>query len=125
MFIAHITDKRNHYPTWVQPLTIGTVFVMIGTAFAYNAGYPCNPARDLGPRLFAFIWGYGSEVFSYKDYGWFWIPIVGPFIGALIGAWIYQLAIGIHVPVDDEYEIVAQTTTTQVHRELQPLARGL
>lgn len=88
---------------------------MIGTAFAYNAGYPCNPARDLGPRLFTLVIGYGVEVFSYKDYCWFWIPIVGPFIGAVLGAWIYELTIGIHVPADDEYESVP-------NRELQPLA---
>jgi aquaglyceroporin related protein len=118
LFIAHVTDKRNRYPAWVQPLVIGTVFVMIGTCFAYNAGYPCNPARDFGPRVFTWIVGYGFGVFSYKDYGWFWIPIVGPFIGAVIGAWIYQLAIGIHVPADEEYETVS---TTVVHRELQPL----
>lgn len=116
LFIAHVTDKRNRYPTWVQPLVIGTVFVMIGTCFAYNAGYPCNPARDFGPRLFTLIIGYGFEVFSYKDYGWFWVPIIGPFIGAVVGAWIYKLAIGIHVPPDDEYDAVPTA-----HRELQPL----
>ncbi|KAI1712531.1 major intrinsic protein domain-containing protein [Ditylenchus destructor] len=115
MFIAHITDKRNHYPAWTQPLVIGTVFVMIGTCFAYNAGYPCNPARDFGPRLFTLIAGYGFEVFSYRNYGWFWIPIVGPLIGGVLGGWIYRLAIGIHIP-QDEYEAVATTT-----RELQVL----
>jgi len=116
LLIAHVTDKRNKYPSWSQPLVIGSAFVMIGTAFAYNAGYPCNPARDFGPRLFSFVIGYGIEVFSFKSYNWFWIPIVGPFIGAVLGAWIYQLAIGIHQPADDEYEVVAV-------RELQPLAK--
>jgi len=103
LIIAHVTDKRNKYPSWPQPYIIGTSFIMIGTAFAYNAGCPLNPARDLGPRLFTFIIGYGWEVFSFKSYGWFWIPIVGPLIGAVVGAWIYQLAIGIHQPADDEY----------------------
>lgn len=116
MFIAHITDKRNHYPSWTQPLVIGTVFVMIGTCFAYNAGYPCNPARDFGPRLFTLFAGYGFEVFSYRNYCWFWIPIIGPLIGGVLGGWIYRLAIGIHIPLD-EYDAVPTTT-----RELQPLA---
>lgn len=115
MLIAHVIDKRNRYPSWAQPLIIGTVFVMIGTAFVYNAGYPCNPARDFGPRLFTFIIGYGSEVFSYKNYCWFWIPIVGPFIGAILGGWIYKLAIGIHVSCDEEYKSVP-------NRELQSIA---
>ena len=38
LLIAHITDKRNHYPTWVQPFLVGTSFVLVGTSFAYNAG---------------------------------------------------------------------------------------
>ncbi|TKR57440.1 hypothetical protein L596_030707 [Steinernema carpocapsae] len=61
-----------------------------------------NPARDFAPRLFTYFAGYGVEVFSYKNYTWFWIPIVAPMIGSLIGGWGYQLAIGIHL--DDEEE---------------------
>ncbi|TKR80155.1 hypothetical protein L596_014275 [Steinernema carpocapsae] len=109
IFICHITDKRNSYPAWTQPLIIGLNFVMIGTAFGYNAGYPYNPARDLGPRIFAILVGYGGEVFSFRNYSWFWVPLVGPMIGGVLGGWIYQLAVGFHVPDDREhkYELVA------------------
>jgi aquaglyceroporin related protein len=115
MFIAHVTDPRNRYPSWVQPYIIGTVFIMVGTAFALNAGYPCNPARDFGPRLFSLIIGYGSDVFGAGDY-WFWVPIVGPMIGALIGGWLYQIAVGFQLPLENEYEVVATGP-----RELQPV----
>jgi len=120
LIIAHVTDKRNHYPAWVQPFIIGASFVMVGTGFTYNAGYPCNPARDFGPRLFTFIIGYGVEVFSYKDYCWFWVPIVGPLIGGVVGAWIYQLAIGIHESAEEIHEI-----TVVSHREMQPLTQPI
>ncbi|KAI6174561.1 hypothetical protein M3Y97_01004200 [Aphelenchoides bicaudatus] len=107
LLIAHTVDKRNHYPPWVVPFIIGTAFVLVGTAFALNAGYPCNPARDLGPRIFTLIVGYGWNVFSYKDYGWFWIPIVGPLIGGVLGGWIYELVVGFQTPETSEYEVVS------------------
>jgi hypothetical protein len=43
----------------------------------------------LGPRLFgAFVYGW-YEVFSVHDY-FFWVPIIGPIIGAIVGVWLYQ-----------------------------------
>jgi glycerol uptake facilitator protein len=43
----------------------------------------------LGPRLFAaFVYG-GNAVFSVHNY-FFWVPIVGPVVGAIIGVWLYQ-----------------------------------
>lgn len=46
-------------------------------------------ARDLGPRLFAaFVYGW-QEVFQANNY-FFWIPIVGPIVGAIIGVWLFE-----------------------------------
>uniref|UniRef100_A0AC34RR12 Aquaporin n=2 Tax=Panagrolaimus sp. JU765 TaxID=591449 RepID=A0AC34RR12_9BILA len=113
--IAHIIDRRNGYPTWTYGPLIGLVFVMIGTAFAYNCGYPLNPARDFSPRLFTLIAGYGGETFSYRGYNWFWVPIVGPIIGGILGVYLYQFLLGNHYPAETtEYEVVAT-------REMQPL----
>lgn len=63
--IAHVTDKRNSYPQYTQPLLIGMAFIMNGTAFGLNCGYPLNPARDLGPRIFSVVAGYGWEAFRF------------------------------------------------------------
>ena len=46
--------------------------------------------------------------FSFRDYNWFWVPIVGPHIGAILGAFVYIMLIGLHFPDEeeaDEYEI--------------------
>jgi glycerol uptake facilitator protein len=68
----------------------------VGISFGANAGYAINPARDFGPRVFAWIAGWGKIAMP-GDYGnvntYFWIPIVGPFVGGLIGAVVYDLGI--------------------------------
>ncbi len=67
--------------------------LLIGATFGLNAGYAINPARDFGPRLFTFLAGWGSGVFTAGN-GWWWVPIVGPMIGGVLGGGLYQAAIG-------------------------------
>lgn len=49
-------------------------------------------------------------LFSYRSYKWFWVPIVAPLIGSVLGAWLYSITIGIHIPseIDDLEEKVRQ-----------------
>jgi MIP family channel proteins len=85
-----LTDTRNAAPVAdLTPAMVGAVVLAIGIAFGHNAGYAINPARDLGPRLFTFLAGWGSEVFRAAN-GWWWVPIVGPLIGGVLGGWIYD-----------------------------------
>jgi glycerol uptake facilitator-like aquaporin len=71
--------------------------VAIGMTFGFNSGYAINPARDFGPRLFTAVAGWGTEVFR-AGHGWWWIPVVGPLIGAVLGAWIYDVLVGNRFP---------------------------
>jgi hypothetical protein len=77
-------------------MAVGLVVVAIGLSFGANAGYAINPARDFGPRLFAWIAGW-EKVAMPGDYGsigaYFWIPLVWPMIGGLIGALAYDVGI--------------------------------
>jgi glycerol uptake facilitator protein len=96
-FVFALTDDRNQPPKAnLAPLLIGFVVVAIGISFGANAGYAINPARDFGPRLFADIAGWGSIAIP-GDYGnvngYMWIPIVGPLVGGVIGAFFYDLFI--------------------------------
>uniref|UniRef100_A0A1I7UCN6 Aquaporin-3 n=1 Tax=Caenorhabditis tropicalis TaxID=1561998 RepID=A0A1I7UCN6_9PELO len=95
--VAAITDKRNEIPSFLQPAWIAALLSFLGMSMALNAGYAINPARDFAPRLFTLCVGYGWEVFSYRDYKWFWIPIICPMIGGVLGAWIYEFFIGFHI----------------------------
>jgi len=80
----------------LAPLLVGLLVGAIGISFGANAGYAINPARDFGPRVFAAIAGWDKIAFP-GDYGnintYFWIPIVGPFVGGLLGAFIYDFFI--------------------------------
>jgi glycerol uptake facilitator-like aquaporin len=69
---------------------VGLIVVVIGMTFGFNAGYAINPARDLGPRLFTAVGGWGSEVFRAGN-GWWWVPIVGPLIGGVLGGFVYDV----------------------------------
>jgi glycerol uptake facilitator protein len=96
-FVFALVDGRNQPPKAnLAPLIVGFVVVAIGLSFGANAGYAINPARDFGPRMFAWIAGWG-EVAMPGNYGnvsgYLWIPIVGPFLGGAIGAVVYDVAI--------------------------------
>jgi glycerol uptake facilitator-like aquaporin len=93
-----LTDRRNLAPDpRLGPVLFGAAVVLIGMTFGYNAGYAINPARDLGPRLFTALAGWGSEVFRAGNH-WWWVPIVGPCLGGLVGGLAYDLLITKHHP---------------------------
>jgi MIP family channel proteins len=92
--ILGITDTRNSpAPAGLAPVIVGLLVVLIGATFGFNSGYAINPARDLGPRLFTAIAGWGGEVFRAGN-GWWWVPVVAPCVGAVLGGYAYDLFVG-------------------------------
>src|SRR5947209_1816050 len=91
--ILAIVDGRNQpVQANLNPLIIGILIVAIGASFGANTGYAINPARDFGPRLWiGFVSGFAS--FSADNF-YFWIPIVAPLLGGVVGAFIYDYTIG-------------------------------
>src|SRR2546430_6637408 len=91
--ILVIVDARNQpVQSNLNPLIIGLLIVAIGSSFGLNTGYAINPARDFGPRLWiALVSNFQS--FSVNNY-YFWIPIAGPLLGGVVGAFIYDYTIG-------------------------------
>jgi glycerol uptake facilitator protein len=97
--IVAITDLRNNtLAGGIAPLAIGFLVVAIGMAWGTDAGYAINPARDFGPRLASFFTGYGSAFHDQYGHLYFWIPIVGPIIGGLVGVALYDLLVGRFLP---------------------------
>ncbi|MEQ2268678.1 hypothetical protein XENORESO_010580 [Xenotaenia resolanae] len=116
--ILAITDRKNiGAPKGMEPLCIGLIIMAIGVSMGLNCGYPINPARDLGPRFFTAVAGWGMEVFRAGGC-WWWIPVAGPMVGGAVGAGIYFLFIDLHQPepqkqednnFQDKYEIITMT----------------
>jgi MIP family channel proteins len=97
--IFAISDARNvPPPAGLAPFTVGLLVAGIGMAFGFNAGYAINPARDFGPRLFTSMAGWGMEVFRAGN-NWWWVPIVAPCLGAVLGGWMYDACVGRRFPV--------------------------
>jgi len=100
ILVLAITDARNMAPgSNMAPLIIGLAVVAIGMAIGAAAGYAINPARDLGPRLAAAVTGWGGDAFNDQRGDFYaWVPIIGPFIGGVLGAYIYDFFIGNFLP---------------------------
>jgi glycerol uptake facilitator protein len=99
MLVVAIIDLRNTaVKANLGPLVIGFVVAAIGMSYGANAGYAINPARDFGPRLLTWFAGWEDLAFSGSLSGAFsaywWIPIVGPLVGGVIGVLVYDLFIG-------------------------------
>lgn len=97
LLICALIDTKNTAPSAnLGPFLIGLVVAVIGLTFGPNAGYAINPARDFGPRLFAYFEGWGAIALP-GTFEWFsnywWIPIVGPLIGGIAGVLVYDLFI--------------------------------
>src|SRR4029453_17196118 len=88
-----MTDERNQPPKAnLAPLLIGLAVAAIGMSYGANAGYAINPARDFGPRFYAWLAGWGRVAIPGVS-NYMWIPIVGPFAGGVVGAFVYDLFI--------------------------------
>lgn len=103
--ILAVTDLKNSAPgANLAPFIVGLIVVAIGMAWGTDAGYAINPARDLGPRLAEYLTGYGT---AWRDqYGnlYFWVPIVAPLLGAVLGAGLYRVLIGRFLPTGRDPE---------------------
>jgi glycerol uptake facilitator protein len=97
LFVFAVIDEDNLPPgSNIGPVVVGFIVLAVGISFGANSGYAINPARDFGPRMFAWFAGWGKVAMP-GDYGWintyFWVPIVAPLIGAALAAPAYDLGI--------------------------------
>ncbi len=91
--IFALTDRRNRRrPGVLTPLLIGFTVAVLISLFAPITQAGWNPARDFGPRIVAFLAGWGEIAIPGPRNG-FWVYIVGPLVGGPIGAAVYDRVI--------------------------------
>ncbi len=86
--VLGIMDNNIELGSGVGPYAVGIVVFGIGLSLGGPTGYAINPARDLAPRLahaLLPIAGKGKSDWSYS-----WVPVVGPILGGILGAWLYH-----------------------------------
>ncbi len=76
------------FDTGFAPVLVGALVWSIGLSLGGPTGYAINPARDLGPRLAHFVLPIAGK--GHSDWNYAWIPVLGPVIGGVLGALVYQ-----------------------------------
>ena len=86
-------DLSAVFSTGIAPLLVGCLVWAIGLGLGGPTGYAINPARDLGPRIAHALLPISGKGDS--DWGYAWIPVVGPIVGGVIGALLFQAVDGV------------------------------
>lgn len=79
----------NEFAQGLNPVIVGALIISIGLGLGGTTGFAINPARDLGPRLAHALLPIPGK--GPSDWGYSWIPVVGPIIGGILGAWIFNM----------------------------------
>ncbi|MDK2564991.1 MIP family channel protein [Romboutsia sedimentorum] len=106
MVILAVGDAKNSNRPHANlaPVMIGLTIAILGGSFGVLTGFAMNPARDLGPKLFAVIAGWGSDALGPNMY--FWVPIVGPIIGAVIAGFVFDKGVKKYMDEEESLEEV-------------------
>lgn len=80
---------RHEFAGSLNPLVVGLLIVSIGMSLGGTTGYAINPARDLAPRIAHAILPIPTKGDS--DWGYSWIPVVGPILGGALAAILYGM----------------------------------
>lgn len=92
LVILCVTDPRNGArPRMLTAAAIGLTVTLLISLFAPLTMACFNPARDLGPRLFSAVAGWGGLPFRVNGSGWLTVYVLAPILGGLLGGGLYRL----------------------------------
>lgn len=92
LVIGGLTDETNRQrPSGQAPVLIGLTVTLLISLLGPLTMACFNPARDLGPRLFSALAGWGSVPFTVNGSGWLAIYVVAPLLGGVLGGGLHRL----------------------------------
>ena len=92
LVIFGVTDERNAgRPRELTPLVIGLTVTLLISLLGPLTMACFNPARDLGPRLWSAIAGWGAVPFTANGWGWLTVYVVAPIMGGQVGGVVYRV----------------------------------
>lgn len=86
--VLHIISPSSSLGA-LDALPVALLVLGIGLSLGGPTGYAINPARDLGPRIMHALLPMGPKAKS--DWGYSWIPVIGPLAGAVVAALLFLL----------------------------------
>ncbi|KAI9307833.1 aquaporin-like protein [Cunninghamella echinulata] len=98
LLLIMVTGHPNNSPFYsMQGFMVAAGLMIISLALGYTSGFSLNPARDIGPRVFTAIAGWGVDVFTVSNYYAF-IPMFAPLFGGVLGGFVYTVFIDADEP---------------------------
>jgi len=82
--------NNNPAPAGMNGLILMFLILGIGATLGTQTAYCLNPARDLGPRIAAACFGYGKDIWTYRNGYFFWTCWVATIFGGLVGCFVYD-----------------------------------
>ncbi len=92
--ILGILERHNHLGVSLAPYMIGIVIWSIGLSLGGPTGFAINPARDLGPRIVHQL----LPIPGSSDWGYAWVPILGPLAGSALGSLFFRYVLSPMLP---------------------------
>jgi glycerol uptake facilitator protein len=96
VILGSVDERNTARPRMLTPVTIGMTVTILISLLGPLTMAAFNPARDLVPRLFSAIAGWGSLPFTVNGTGWLTVYVIAPVVGAVAGGGIYHWGLKRH-----------------------------
>lgn len=90
VIFGSVDEGNASRPRMLTPVTIGVTVTILISLLGPLTMAAFNPARDLAPRIFSYIAGWGKIPFTVNGTGWLTVYVLAPIVGGLIGGAIYR-----------------------------------